>query len=137
MNLGTCTWNTSYSLVWAGGDSVGAPAPVKLPADVPPGQMVDISVNLTAPATAGHYKALFKLSNSSGTQFGVGESASDAFWVDINVVQTNTVIYDFVANAPYAQWRSGAGIIPFPGTSGDSRGFGYQVDKPHLEEIVR
>lgn len=134
MNIGTCTWNTSYTVVWAGGDSVGAPAPVKLPADVPPGQMVDISVNLTAPATAGHYKGLFKLSSSSGVQFGIGESASDPFWVDINVVQTNAVIYDFVANAPYAQWRSGAGIIPFPGTSGDSRGFGYQVNNPHLED---
>ena len=134
MNLGTCTWNTSYTLVWAGGDAVGAPAPVRLPANVPPGQMVDISVNLTAPATAGHYKALFKLSNSSGVQFGIGESASDPFWVDLNVVQTNAVIYDFLANAPYAQWKSGAGIIPFPGTSGDSRGFGYQVNSPHLED---
>ncbi len=134
MNIGTCTWNTSYSVVWSGGDSVSAPASVKLPVDVLPGQMLDISVNLTAPTTAGHYKALFKLSNPSGVQFGIGESASDPFWVDINVVQTNTVIYDFVANAPYAQWKSGAGIIPFPGTSGDSRGFGYQVNNPHLED---
>src|SRR5215211_4233990 len=43
MNIGTCTWTTSYSLVWAGGDAVGAPALVKLPVDVSPGQMVDIS----------------------------------------------------------------------------------------------
>ena len=134
MNTGTCTWATSYSLVWTGGDSLAAPAPLKLPVDVPPGQMLDISVNLTAPASAGHYKALFKLSNSSNVQFGIGESAGDPFWVDINVVQTNAVIYDFVTNAPYAQWKSGAGVIPFPGTSGDSRGFSYQVNTPHLED---
>ena len=72
--------------MWVGGDSIGAPLSVKLPADVPPGQMVDISVNLTAPATSGHYKALFKISNASGVQFGIGDSASDPFWVDINVV---------------------------------------------------
>ena len=53
VNVGTCTWNTSYTLVWAGGDSLAAPVSVNLPVDVPPGQMVDISVNLSAPATAG------------------------------------------------------------------------------------
>ena len=134
MNIGTCTWTPSYKLVWIGGDSVGAPASVNLPVNVPPGQMVDIPVNLTAPTTGGHYKGLFKLSNSSAVQFGIGDSASDPFWADINVVETSAVIYDFVANASYAQWRSGAGIIPFPGTSGDSRGFSYQVNIPHLED---
>ena len=115
MNVGTCTWTTAYSLVWAGGDALGAPSSVKLPADVPPGNMVDISVNLTAPTASGHYKALFKISNATGTQFGIGDSASDAFWADINVVDVSAVIYDFVANASYAQWKSGAGVLPFPG----------------------
>ena len=134
MNIGTCTWNTSYTLVGVGGDSMGASVPVKLPVDVAPGQMVDISVNLMAPATAGHFRALFKLSNPSGLQFGLGASANDPFWTDINVIATNAVIYDFIANAAFAQWKSGAGLIPFPGTSGDSRGFGYQVNNPHLED---
>src|SRR5512138_1773252 len=79
MNSGTCTWTTSYSLVWVGGDALAAPTSVKLAAEVPPGQMTDISVNLTAPTTSGHYKALFKLSNAAGTQFGIGDSASDPF----------------------------------------------------------
>ena len=134
MNIGTCTWTTAYNLVWVGGDSLSAPASVKLPLDVAPGQTVDVSVNLTAPNTAGHYRALFKLSNASGVQFGLGNSASDPFWADINVVDVNATIYDFVTNAPYAQWKSGAGILPFPGTSGDSRGFAYQVNNPHLED---
>ncbi|HLF73966.1 MAG TPA: NBR1-Ig-like domain-containing protein, partial [Anaerolineales bacterium] len=134
MNIGTCAWNIGYSLVWAGGDSMGAPLSVRLPADVPPGQMVDVSVSLTAPGIGGRYKGLFKISNAAGGQFGVGDSASDPFWVDINVVEINAVIYDFVANAPYAQWKSGAGALPFPGTSGDSRGFAYQINHPHLED---
>ena len=54
--------------------------------------------------------------------------------MDINVVEINAVIYDFVANAPYAQWKSGVGALPFPGTSGDSRGYSYQVNNPHLED---
>ena len=71
---------------------------VKLPVAVAPGQMVDISLNLTAPMPAGHYKGLFKISNASGIPFGIGESASDPFWVDINVVETNTVDLRFHHN---------------------------------------
>ncbi len=134
MNNGTCAWTQAYNLVFAGGDSIGAPLSVKLAVDVPPGQMADVSVNLIAPTTSGHFKGLWKLSNTSGIQFGVGATGNDAFWVDINVVETTTVIYDFVANAAYAQWKSGAGALPFPGTSGDSRGFAYQVTNPHLED---
>lgn len=134
MNIGTCTWTTAYSLVWIGGDSLGAPAAIQLPVDVPPGQMLDVSVNLVAPVSGGHYRSLFKLSNPSGGQFGIGDAGSDPFWADINVVQTSAVIFDFVLNAPYAQWKSGAGILPFPGTSGDSRGFAYQANNPHLED---
>ena len=134
MNIGTCQWSTAYNIVWVGGDSVGAPTSVNMPVTVVPGQMVDVSVNLKAPTTAGHYKGLFKINNASGGQFGIGNSGGDPFWVDFNVVEVNAVIYDFLANAPYAQWKSGAGILPFPGTSGDSRGFAYQVNNPHLED---
>ena len=72
MNVGTCAWTTSYNLVWVGGDSIGAPLSVRLPVNVAPGQMVDVSVNLTAPTISGHYRALFKISNTSGIQFGIG-----------------------------------------------------------------
>ena len=86
MNSGTCTWTTSYNLVLSGGDSMGAPLSVRLPVNIPPGQLVDVSVGLTAPMTGGHYKGLWKISNASGVQFGIGDSANDPFWVDINVI---------------------------------------------------
>ena len=133
-NAGACAWTTSYKLVYAGGDVMGSTSSVSLPVNVAPGQMLDISVNLTAPASPGHYKSLWKFANASGAQFGIGSSGNDAFWVDINVVSTEAVIYDFVANAPSAIWRSGAGTLPYPGASGDRRGFSYQVDSPHLED---
>ena len=122
-NIGTCAWTTSYNVAFAGGDLIGGPPSVRLPVDVAPGQMVDVSVNLTAPTINGHYKGLWKISNASGVQFGIGDTASDPFWVDVNVIETTAVIYDFIANAPYAQWKSGAGFLPYPGTSGDSRGY--------------
>ncbi len=133
-NVGTCTWTTTYKAVWAGGDQMGAAASVRLPASVAPGQMVDISVNMTSPNASAHYKGLWKLSNATGIQFGVGDSGSDAFWVDINVIENKSVIYDFVANAQYAQWKSGAGPLPFPILAGDERGFAYPVNNPHLED---
>ncbi len=134
MNAGTCTWTTSYRLVYAGGDAMGTVTSVNLPVNVAPGQMLDLSITLTAPAAPGHYKSLWKFANASGGQFGIGDAGNEPFWVDINVVSASTVIYDFTANAPYAQWKSGAGTLLFPGTSGDSRGFAYIVDKPHLED---
>jgi len=133
-NIGTCTWTTAYNLVWVGGDTLGVPGPVKLYVNVAPGQMLDISVSLIAPATSGNYKGLWKLSNASGAQFGIGSSGTDPFWVNISVLQNNAVIYDFVANAPYAQWKSGAGALPFPITGGDDRGYAYQINNPHLED---
>ena len=134
LNNGACTWGTSYRLVWTGGDALGPTASVNLPVSVPPGQMLDISVNLVAPNSAGHYKSLWKLSNMAGVQFGIGSSANDPFWADINVINNSAVVFDFVANAPYAQWKSGAGLLPYPGTSGDSRGYSFQVSNPHLED---
>ena len=84
LNNGTCTWNTSYNLMWTGGDAMGPSTMVKLPVSVPPGQMLDLSVNLVAPATAGHYKSLWKLSGPSGTQFGIGASGNDSPWGNRN-----------------------------------------------------
>jgi hypothetical protein len=60
MNNGTCAWTQAYNLVFAGGDSMGAPLSVKLPAEVPPGQMVDVSVNLTAPIQADTTRAYLR-----------------------------------------------------------------------------
>lgn len=133
-NIGTCTWTTAYKVVFAGGDQMGAPASVNMPVTVAPGKTVDVSVKMTAPTTAGHYKGLWKISNASNVQFGIGSSATDAFWVDINVIDNKAVIYDFVANAAYAQWKSGAGALPFPVTGGDDRGYAYTIANPHLED---
>jgi len=133
-NIGSCTWTTSYKIVWAGGDQMGALASVNMPVTVAPNQMVDISVKMTAPATAGNYKGLWKIKNVAGVQFGIGDSANDPFWVNMGVVENKAVIYDFVANAPYAQWKSGAGGLLFPVTGGDDRGYAYQVNNPHLED---
>ncbi len=84
-NVGTCTWTTSYRVDFDSGNPMSAVFPVNLPNSVAPGQTVDVSVNLVAPATSGSYQGNWKLKNASGTAFGIGSSASQPFWVKIAV----------------------------------------------------
>ncbi len=44
------------------------------------------------------------------------------------------LVFDFTANAALAQWKSGAGPLPFPGTSGDYRGYVLKLDAPIQED---
>jgi hypothetical protein len=133
-NVGTCTWTTSYDLAFVSGDQLGAPASVKLPKSVAPGQTVDVTVTMTAPASAGTYRGYWQLKNASGKLFGIGINANKSFWVEIKVSASSTVSgYDFVANASSAIWASGAGTLAFPGTNNDAKGFGLKLDNPKLE----
>jgi len=133
-NIGTCTWTTAYSLVYYSGEQLGATTPVMMPKQVKPGEMVDISINMIAPQTGGYHDSTWILANASGVRFGISPLATLPIWVTIFVVESNMVAFDFVANAPYAQWKSGAGALPFPGTSGDIRGSAIKLDNPRLED---
>jgi len=84
-NRGTCTWTADYMLVFVSGDSMGGTTALRLPGNVAPGQSVDISVTLTAPAKRGHYVGYWMLRNPSGVLFGYGDNANKAFYVDIIV----------------------------------------------------
>jgi hypothetical protein len=78
-NVGTCSWTTSYAVVFSSGDSMNGPATKALTSNVNPGQTFDISVDLTAPATDGNYKGYWKLRNAAGVSFSI------PFYVDIKV----------------------------------------------------
>lgn len=84
-NTGTCTWTRAYSLAVFSGDAMNAPTSVPMPSEVAPGASVDISVDLTAPATAGTYQGNWKLRNQDGAWFGIGPGGSSPFWVRIVV----------------------------------------------------
>lgn len=84
-NMGTCTWTSSYALVFSHGDQMGGPGSVALSGAVNPGETVDLSVNLTAPGTEGTYQGYWMLRNNSGVLFGIGGSGTSPFWVRIKV----------------------------------------------------
>ena len=138
-NVGTCTW-TNYSLMFDSGEKMGGPDSAVIPATVAPGQTVDITVNLTAPAAAATYRGYWKLKNNTGVPFGIGSAGTKSFWVEIKVTGTAVTpvtpvtpgasatpitgtSYDFAANVCAANWYSGAGALPCPGTDGDAKGF--------------
>ncbi|HKI54708.1 MAG TPA: NBR1-Ig-like domain-containing protein, partial [Anaerolineales bacterium] len=138
-NIGTCTWTTSYSLVFDTGAQMGAPASIKFPSEVKPGETIDINVDMTAPTAAGHYIGYWKFKNTSGVLFGIGYAANRSWWVEINVTSSNpsgSVVYDFAASAKDATWSSGAGGLSFPGKDGDAKGFALTKDKPKFESGV-
>jgi len=86
-NAGSCTWTSGYEIIFDHGDQMDGPASQQLTSGtVAPGQSVDISVDLTAPATPGTYRGYWKLRNPSGQVFGIGASGTGAFIVEIEVV---------------------------------------------------
>lgn len=77
-NIGTCSWTTSYAVVFDSGASMDGPAVQALTGNVNPGQTLDISIDLKAPATAGDYTGYWKLRDGSGKTFS-------QFYVQIKV----------------------------------------------------
>lgn len=68
-NIGACSWTPSYAIVFASGEAMSGPATQALAANVNPGQTVDLSVNLKAPASNGTYTGNWRLRNASGVTF--------------------------------------------------------------------
>lgn len=142
-NNGTCTWNSSYAVVFVRGDSMGGPASFQFTTGtVVPGQTIDISVSLIAPATAGTYQGYWKLRNASGALFGLGSDAQSEFWVKIKAVKLEptstatpkaTLGIDFVDKGPSAEWRNTTKVIPWGDPKIDKDGVAVNLDNANLE----
>jgi hypothetical protein len=83
-NTGSCTWTSGYQLVFDSGDQMGGNASQQLTnGTVAPGQNIDVSVNLTAPGSAGTFKGNWRLREPGGALFGL---STGPFWVQIQAV---------------------------------------------------
>jgi hypothetical protein len=82
-NVGTTTWTTDYAVVFIDGVQMNAADEVNLPISVPPGMLVDVSVNMRSPSRIGTYQGNWKLRNANGNYFGVGPDGQGVFWVNI------------------------------------------------------
>jgi hypothetical protein len=90
-NLGSCTWDSTYNLVFAGGEQMEAAESVPLTGTVPPGEFGDLSVLLVAPDLPGAYQSEWKLSSPDGILFGIGPGSDRPFWVQIVVIEEEAV----------------------------------------------
>ncbi len=92
INDGTCTWTRMYALVFFSGSSLNATQVNYLPAEVAPGEAIDLTVELEAPQDAGVYQSNWMLSDADGQLFGLGPNGDAPFWARIEVVSmvTNT-----------------------------------------------
>ncbi len=104
-NTGTCIWNVRYGLIFVGGEQMGAAITTPL-SETPPGQTLDISVELKAPARDGAFTGLFELRNPKGSTISVGVVTS--IWVKV-VVGNGTISAPTVATTAPA---SAATVVP-------------------------
>ncbi len=131
-NAGTCTWS-GYSLVFDTGDVMGGQSPTTI-GTVSPNQEVDLSVNLTAPATAGSYRGYWRIRNTSGVMIPVlGGTQGKSFFVDIKVAVASSGL-DFYTRAPDASWVGTAGVVTFGGPATDTNGFAMYQNNQKLED---
>lgn len=105
-NNGTCTWNSAYKIVYWSGDLMGGLLEYPLPEVVSPGEEVDITLFLKAPASNGNFTSHWKLQSEWGGQFGVGQY-DQPFYVQVNVNDASNPNYT-VTNVTYRVVREPA-----------------------------
>jgi hypothetical protein len=81
INNGTCPWY-GYTLKFAAGDRMNAPLSAPIP-DTLLKESVQVSVELTAPTSAGDYTGYFTLNDPNGKDVPIGTERT--FWVKIEV----------------------------------------------------
>lgn len=83
-NSGTCSWDSSYQLLFVSGENLGG-SPHTLNKTIPPGKLTTFSLDLYAPDQNGTYTSAWRFSAAERTPFGatlevtivVGENAPD------------------------------------------------------------
>ncbi len=87
-NIGTCTWNKNYQIIFYGGDQMAADTIFTFTdKDIEPGESVQISIEMTAPEKTGNFQSYWIFRNDVGQNFFVDGSS---IYVQISVGITAT-----------------------------------------------
>ncbi len=92
-NSGSCAWEAGYKFAFTGGDAMSG-ATYTLPQSVPANSVVDISVAMVAPNTAGSIRGNWRMSTAAGQFFG------DEVYLVILVGGSNTSAPDAETSTP-------------------------------------
>lgn len=144
-NLGSCTWNADYALVNKGGELMAGQSPLTIGKTLAPGETLELSVNLVAPATGGVYTSTWMLQNSAGEEFGLTPDGQPLS-LRIVVGSHETTALDFTDRTCFASWSSTVGAIDCPKPDEYISGsinpvettmveYGYVFDLPSIEVI--
>lgn len=124
-NVGKCAWTPKYSLIYSGGDLMGASETMPLTqANIAPGETAYISIEFTAPNDAALHSSFWKIRNADGGIFGVVDAAGKEtpIWVNIRTSKT----YSFTDNLCLAAWMAaGDQQLNCPGNPEDLSGTAY------------
>lgn len=112
-NNGTCTWGAGYALVFASGELIGGPMSQALPFAAP-GEIIEISVELTAPAVGGSFTGYWQFQDPQGNSFATGITGNIPLWVVISVPYYSTPL---PSAEPEEETQPGA-PTPTPDASG-------------------
>ena len=69
-NDGYCDWNEDYHLVFKSGTQMDGPDDYVFGIEIDPGEEITISLDLTAPATAGTFTGYWQLETDDDVKFG-------------------------------------------------------------------
>lgn len=72
-NESSCTWDTTYKIIFYDGEIMGGGYYYNLPQIVPPGATFPLSLVLKSPEADGTYTSKWMLQTPEGANFGVGE----------------------------------------------------------------
>ena len=93
VNIGSCTWDHHYALVWFSGAELGISHIQPYNGGVVlPGQSADFTIEMVAPRSPGVYQSNWKLRNAQGIMFGIGPEGNSPFWVRIVVATVDTPV---------------------------------------------
>jgi hypothetical protein len=92
-NTGSCNWQPSMLAVFDSGTQLSTNLEYKIGQSVPSGEMVNVSVPMTAPLAAGEYTSNWRLKPAGGVPFGVG-AANVPFYAKIKVGDTLFTVTD-------------------------------------------
>ena len=128
-NSGSCKWDAGFDIVFVKGNQLGANTAYDLPYEVAPGQTIDISINMLAPSVNGKYSSDWMLKSSNGVTFGTGSDSKGPFWVRMESINGQGVVYNFAESVCSATWTNSLRkTLKCPGDEKDVKN-GYAVSK--------
>lgn len=124
-NIGESTWDDSYSLVYIGGEAFGQDPSIPLSVEAAPGDIIDLTMALTAPDLTGAFRGEWLFVAPDGDAFGVGYENPMPLAVDVNIVYNTVNLGEHQLRLLFedystAEWRDqhGPAFVSAPGNIG-------------------